>query len=199
MATKLAELNSVIKSGARPNKYRVLFPYAGKEIDILCHEISSPGRSVGTVEVFLKGRKYILAGDRSDDNSTDITFYNDPGLQLRSLFLNLVNGIQPYYTPNYVISTVDTPQTAETISGYLGQIQYNIGSLSTIPLTESTTPWYQTDIVIEQLDEQMNVTSRNVLMDAFVSTVGDIQYSDETAGDITKTTVTITHNGTIIV
>jgi hypothetical protein len=197
-AQKIAELGMVVKSGARNNKYRIQLPYAGKEVDILCHEINSPGRSIGTAEVFLKGRKYILAGDRSDDNSTELTFYNDPGLQLRTLFLNLIEGVQPYYTPNYVSPSDHIVQSVDTIGGYLDQIRYNLSSISAAPMTKDSTPWYQTDIVIEQLDDKMNVTSKNVLMDAFVSSVGDIQYTDET-GEVSSTTVTFTHNGNIIV
>jgi hypothetical protein len=55
-------------------------------------------------------------------------------------------------------------------------------------------PKYQFDLIIEQLDDEMNVTSKIKVQNAFVNIVGDIQYTDE-EGEVSKTTVTISYTG----
>ncbi len=100
MALKINELMQTIGSGARTNKYRVMFPFMGREFDIQCQEVTSPGRSLGAAEIFLRGRKFLLAGDRSDEGSLQITFYNEPGLKIRSFFLGLVDEVQSYLLGN---------------------------------------------------------------------------------------------------
>jgi hypothetical protein len=174
MAIKISELAHIIKSGARTNKYRVIFPHLGREIDVLCSEISSPGRNIGTTEVFLRGRKYLIAGDRSDDGTIEITFYNDSELRYINIFLDMINSIQSYDTPIY-LKGVQNP--SNTFLTYRNDV-----------------PLYQFDLTIEQLDENMNVTSRIKLLNAFVNIVGDIQYTDET-GEVSKTTVTLSYTG----
>ena len=84
--SKIRELEAVLGSGARNNKYRVIFPYFGREIDIQTHDVTAPGRSMGVAEVYLKGRKYQLAGDRSDEGTITLTFYNDPEMIIRRFF-----------------------------------------------------------------------------------------------------------------
>lgn len=96
---KIRELEAVLGAGARNNKYRVIFPYMGREIDIQVHDINSPGRSIGIAEVFIKGRKYQLAGDRSDEGSFSMTFYNDPEMLIRRFFLQIIGGIENYEVP----------------------------------------------------------------------------------------------------
>lgn len=167
---KISELSQIIKSGARTNKYRVLFAEKygnGKALDVLCSEVSSPGKSLGTVELYLRGRKYNIAGDRSDDGSTDITFYNDSGLELRNTFLEIIENVQNYDTPIY-------------FGG-------NTGFSEIIPE-------YQSDVIIEQLNGKGEIVSKIKLMDAWVQNVSDIQYTDE-SGDVSKTTVTLNYSG----
>ena len=101
---KIRELESIVREGARTNKYRLLIPFGGREIDIRCHDINAPGRSIGVAEVFLKGRKFQLAGDRSEEGSFTMTFYNDPKLELRNELLNMIDDIQSYYVPGYQYS-----------------------------------------------------------------------------------------------
>jgi len=100
MAIKIYELLQTIGSGARTNKYRLMFPFMGRDFDIQCQEVTSPGRSMGSVEIFLRGRKFLLAGDRSDEGSVQITFYNEPGLGTRNFFLAMIDDIQSYLLGN---------------------------------------------------------------------------------------------------
>ena len=97
--SKIRDTLAMVQSGARNNKYRLLFPLFGQEIDILCHASSNPGREMGTVEVYLKGRKYTMAGDMSDESSWTITIYNTQDFLVRNFFLKVIAGIQNFNTP----------------------------------------------------------------------------------------------------
>ena len=163
MALKIKELESIIGPGARSNKYRVLFPSFGRELDIQTHNITVPGASIGVSEVFLKGRKYQLAGDRSDEGTCSMTIYNDPGLNLRTFLMKTIDSIQSY-------------SLGRTFGG---QIALFGGALP-----------YQGDIVIEQLDHNQDPISKTVLHDAFITEVGSIEYQDE-IGEVLTTDVTI--------
>ena len=214
MATKISELNSVIGAGARTNKYRVLFPYLGKEIDIMCHEVSSPGRALGVVDVYLKGREIKIAGDRGDAGQITISFYNDPSLLVRNFFLKLISEVQSYEAPmtidaelvrNYVSSAeslglggiTNIYNSAINVIDYFNQIRYNLENLSGFvsgAFGQELKPFYQSDIVIQQLGDDEQIMSETILMDAWVNDVSEIQYTDE-SGDISRTTITISHSG----
>jgi hypothetical protein len=55
-------------------------------------------------------------------------------------------------------------------------------------------PWYQVDVTIEQLGPDENVLSTITLYDAFISSVNNISYTDET-GEISQTEITINYSG----
>ncbi len=97
--SKIRDTLAVVQSGARNNKYRILFPLFGQEIDILCNATTNPGREIGTVEVFLKGRKYQMAGDMNDEGTWSMTIYNTEDFLVRSFFLMVIGGIQNFNTP----------------------------------------------------------------------------------------------------
>jgi len=91
MANKLAELKSAIGAGARANKYRLNFSIPSaiptvselQNVDALCKSSSFPSMSIGQIEVFNQGRKLVLPGDTTYDNTWEVTFYNteDHGLR----------------------------------------------------------------------------------------------------------------------
>ena len=114
--SKIRDTLSLIQSGARNNKYRLLFPLFGQEIDILCHSSSNPGREIGTVEVYLKGRKYQMAGDMSEEGSWTITIYNTEDFLVRSFFLKVIAGIQNFNTP--VTLNESYNQMADVFQGF---------------------------------------------------------------------------------
>ena len=228
MATsKIREVEAVLGSGARNNKYRVIFPYFGRELDIQTHDVTAPGRSMGVAEVYLKGRKYQLAGDRSDEGSITLTFYNDPHLIIRRFFLQVVAGIQNYNLPLTIDGAMpDRGTDVMEIAGNIGQramIAFdeirnnfkNIGDLfqSLTPRTREnfhidlknhyskrgsgiyqSAPWYQTDIRVQQLDHNGQVTAESVYHSAFITDVSTIDYQDE-IGDVSTTTLTLAYTG----
>jgi len=208
MSIKINELVQMIGPGARTNKYRVLFPLLGRDFDIQCNEVQSSGRSLGTVDVYLRGREYKMAGDRSDEGTFTITFYNDPNLRIRSFFLMIISAIQDYTTPLSVsisisdeLSFFDKIQDAvNRFEGYLTEVKHNLSSLLSIAGFDffGGGTWYQMDMTIQQLDENGDASSTIVFHEAFITDVSEIQYTDDT-GDISKTTLTFTYTGSTIV
>jgi len=223
--SKIRELEAVLGSGARNNKYRVIFPYFGRELDIQTHDVTAPGRSMGVAEVYLKGRKYQLAGDRSDEGSITLTFYNDPEMILRRFFLQIVAGIQNYDLPVTIDGGVPESRSGMSIGGSIRQqamvafdeIKNNFRSLRTLfddlnPNSKKnytidvqnysrrgsgmyqSAPWYQTDIRVQQLDHNSEVSTESIYHSAFITEVSGIDYQDET-GDISTTTLTLAYTG----
>jgi len=124
---KISETLSILRSGARNNKYRIIYPLFGKEIDILCHTSSNPGREIGTVDVFLKGRKYIMAGDMADDGVWALTIYNTQDFLVRSFFLKVIAGIQNFNAP---LTLDDSAFMSEFFTGFNYSNNSNYGDSS---------------------------------------------------------------------
>ena len=87
MANKVNTLKKMLGSGARPNKYRISFSvppsvaYSKNDtntpegFNVLCKATSFPSVTIGQIEVFQQGRKFMLPGDTSYTNTWTATFY----------------------------------------------------------------------------------------------------------------------------
>ncbi len=167
---KIAQIQQKLQSGARTNKYRIIHPKFGEELDILCKSTTMPGRTMGTVEVFLKGRKYQMAGDMSDDGTWSFTIYNTEDFEIRDFFLGQMANIQSAEAP-------DTIQGTSTATPNL-----------------KNTPWYMDTVTIQQLNFEGSVVTEARLYNAFVSNVGPIEYTDE-QGEISNTEIELKYTG----
>lgn len=125
--SKTTELLNLVKAGARSNKYRIIFPFFSEDIDILCNSTSSPGREMGTTEIFLKGRKFNIAGDMSDDGTWEFTIYNTPDLLVRRFFLKVVGGIQNFQTPETIEASFEGASNLTPVYGGLNNS--NLGTV----------------------------------------------------------------------
>ncbi len=243
--SKIQDALNIIKSGARNNKYRVLYPVFGNEIDVVCKSTSMPGRSLGTVEVYVKGRKVQLAGEASDGDSWEIEFYNVPDHLHRRFFLKMIAGVHSNTTPDYLndggsippsridsgtnlsvsgtdnssgsslpsllngisdsVTKINTAYndiknvwgSAKKVSSNLKQAINGDWSALQSLISEngySSTPWYQQEVVIQQLDQNDNPVTEAVLHNCFVTEVGPVEYTDE-SGDISTTTVSFAYSG----
>ena len=204
--SKIREIESVVGPGARTYKYRVLIPFLGREVDIQCHDITSPGRTMGVAEVFLKGRKYQLAGDRADEGTFTMTIYNDPNLVLRRLFLMMIEGIQNSNVPttmeNFRHQTSDSLTEinniqSSSVSQVFDQVRNNLNSVSALTNIfgiGGDLPWYQSEMTIQQLNHDGKVVSSTVLHSAFITDVNALEYQDE-VGEISTSTLVFNYTG----
>lgn len=100
--SKINETLRTLQAGARNNKYRVIYPVLGQDLDIACNATTNPGRELGTVDVFIKGRKIQYAAEGLDEGTWELTMYNDPTLQHRNFFLEMINVIHSFAEPQYL-------------------------------------------------------------------------------------------------
>jgi len=116
--SKINDTLNKIQAGARNNKYRIFYDTLGEDFDIMVHSTSMPGREVSSTEVFVRGRKYKLAGEISDDGTWEATFYNDPDLLHRRFFLKMLDGIHNFNTPDYLLSGGERTESSLTGPDY---------------------------------------------------------------------------------
>jgi len=109
MALGLDGLKTVLGEGARSNKYRItIAKLGGEDVAIAGKAASLPGRTIGQAEVYSQGRKLPLGGDVTYD-TYDVTFYNNPTLDIRTKVEQWMTEIDDYH-PNV--------STEPSISGY---------------------------------------------------------------------------------
>ncbi len=91
MSNKIREIGHVLNATARLNKYRLSFAWpvgvSGTsnlaEVDIVCKGAEAPNKTLGTIDLWNQGRKLVIPGDTSFDNSWAVDFYLDESHQLR--------------------------------------------------------------------------------------------------------------------
>jgi len=90
-SSKLQELKTTLKMGARGNKYRVMIaapvgPTDDFLIDTVCKGASIPAKTIGQIEIWAQGRKLVVAGDATYENAWNLTFWNTQDMALRNAF-----------------------------------------------------------------------------------------------------------------
>ncbi len=198
MSAKINELLDFIGPGGRSNKYRIHYPGLGKVLDVVTKSTNMPGRDISVAEVFVRGRKYQLAAEVSEDGTWEIEIYNNEFHSERNFFLGLIDDTNSYNVPEYLDATLGA---AGSPVGDLIDSGLNVWNAirgqadrSSTFITNQGAPWYQQDIVIEQLNHDEVPVSRVILNHAFVTSVGSIEYSDE-IGDVTTSTISFAYSG----
>ena len=90
-SSKLQQLKNTLGMGARGNKYRVMLaaptgPTSDRLIDTLAKGGAIPAKTIGTIEVSTQGRKILLAGDATFENTWTLNFWNTQDMALRNDF-----------------------------------------------------------------------------------------------------------------
>ncbi len=165
---KVLEISTLLNAGARTNKYRIIYPDIGRDLDIMCKSASMPGKEIGTVEVYIKGRKYKMAGETSDAGEWQITIYNDENFEIRNFFLRLIERTHDNEIPITM---------GGAWSGFC-----NLG--------------YMSDIFVQQLDSKGDVKTEATLLRAFVTSVGPIEYTDE-VGEVSTSEISFSYSGMV--
>ncbi len=91
MANKITEISNVLGASGRQNKYKISFAWPSgvegssplNEIDILAKSATAPQRELGVIEVWNQGRKLVIPGDTTFDNSWSLDFYLQENHALR--------------------------------------------------------------------------------------------------------------------
>ena len=201
-----AELNTGI--GARTNKYvlELEVPISGspsiKSLNILCQSVSFPQRSMTSASVWRFGRKYNLRGETNFGDTCTIEFVDDSLLSVRrSLdrwFIDIddsklqdegLTGL--YRAPLEKLKGVGlSGREMNAKMDWAGSSRsYNTGFSKEY---NTSTPGYQTDIRVFQLDQVGNKISGYLMQNAFISEISQIEYRDDKENELTKFTAGIT-------
>jgi len=195
----ISEILDVVKSGARKNKYRVTVPTAGglsRDIDILCHTTSLPGKTLTPTEMIVKGRKALIRGEMSFDGSWEMTIYNTEDMEARNYFLEWIDEVMNTNMDaqgllgGLSVGGVSISEVSRAISG-VGDILTNL-SENPLSILGGLQPSYQRDIKIEQLDYEGDTQAEATLIGAFPTSIGQVDYDDST-GEISTTTITFAY------
>lgn len=91
MANKIREIGQVLNATARSNKYRLSFSWPTgvqgftslQDADIICKSATAPQREIGVIELWNQGRKLVIPGDTTFDNTWSVDFYAAENHQMR--------------------------------------------------------------------------------------------------------------------
>jgi len=155
----LQELKDNLKLGSRGNKYKVMLaapqgPTDDFVINTLAKGGAIPAKTIGTIEVWSQGRKLVIAGDASYENTWSLTFYNTQDHALRS-------GFDKWMT---FIDSVDTHSRAATShSDYMAEgaqiQQLNTSDNSVMAVYNFYNLWPTNISSIDMADDQQDTVT----------------------------------------
>lgn len=79
----IEKFKSTVRSGYRPNLYKMVIPVLGEKLEFLCKAAQLPGRNIGLIEVPYMGKKVKFAGDPTFDDLT-LTIMLDTDFQVKN-------------------------------------------------------------------------------------------------------------------
>ena len=87
----LEDLKTTLGMGARVNKYKVMLaapvgPTDDALIDTVCKGGAIPAKTMGQIEIMTQGRKLVVAGDATFENSWTLSFYSTQDHALKNKF-----------------------------------------------------------------------------------------------------------------
>jgi len=185
------ELVSIVNSGARGNKYRITIPVVeanfSRKFDFMVQSTTFPSKTITPVEVFIKGRKVQLRGETNLENTWDLTFYNTVDMKARRLLLEWMDEVHKNQWSPDSINQGPLRDVLDSIKS----IGKGISNLLENPLSlfDDGVISYQKNILIEQLDNNGNVTFKTLLIGAFPVNIGRTDLADS-EGNVTQSTVT---------
>jgi len=94
--SNIAALKQAVGAGGRVNKYKLKFnmpsavsPISNiSEADVLCKSTQFPGVTITPIEVYNQGRKLLIPGDTTYENTWTVIFYNTEDHALRRDMIN---------------------------------------------------------------------------------------------------------------
>lgn len=193
--------------GSRTNKYLLEFDLpmhhtVGLEkFNILCYATSLPQRSMSTATLWRMGRKYNVRGEVDYGGTWNLTFLEDSEMSVRRALeawhIDIDNSklqgtaLEGIYDP--VASKVRHRESDLYFRehGYKDQYFGATGAKLGSEYAPST-PRYQTDIKIFQLDQVGNRVLGYLMQNAFISEISAMEFADDQENQLSKTTGVIT-------
>ena len=173
MAIKIKELEQVLGSSARQNKYRVSFAFPASvsavtaldAIDILAKSTEAPQKEIGIIELWNQGRKLPIPGDTTYDNTWTVSFYLPEDHQLRKDMLEWQNKCDNFEENIHIKSPVDV----------------------------------FSDLKVAQLNSQGEVSAEYILHGCWPSVVGPVTFDDSAENSPSEFEITFTYTDWMMV
>jgi hypothetical protein len=174
---KIRQIQSALEAAGRANKYRVSFTFPSAldnkvdlaDVDVLAKSASAPAKNIGQIDLWNQGRKLVIPGDTSFENTWDLSFYISEDHKLRFDMLKWQNLCDNFHknthagTPGAVMTSLKVeqldsagnPTAAYTIHNCfpttVGEITYGDDSENTV--TECSVTFSYTDFVVGSGEE----------------------------------------------
>lgn len=163
-------------------------------MDIICHSASLPGRVITPVDITLKGKKTQIVGETDLSNSWTATFYNDSEMKIRKYFTRWIESL---HSLEYESGSGLFPSLggiARAIKSNVRSLQRTVNSLKNNSLTnilngQVEIPYYQKDIIVQQLNGNNEPIFEVTILGAFPINIEDIAL-DSTNSELSSTSVT---------
>lgn len=193
--TTISDLKKNLGSGLglRKNRYLIEVPVPGSEgqkLNILCMATSLPERTIGTIDVYSKGRKYKVRGETEFPGTYNISIMDDSDMSIRKLFdawADLVDQTAPREDGILGVLGNNAKGLAGSISGLINAANtfksaFSVDNGLSFVLNAFTgtyaAPLYQTEVNIWQLDQNGNKVYGYQLQNAYPISVGTVELDD---------------------
>lgn len=197
--------------GLRKNKYMLELPIptvSGETLNILCQSAGLPERNISTVDLWHKGRKYVVRGETDFGGEYEISIVDDDQMSIRKLFDNWLKEIDntrpdtnssilgssfEAIAPNLIGEIGAGVKLAKQVKNVLSSPD-NLSSFVVSQLDSSqglAGATYQVDVNIWQIDNNHQPVYGYKLQNAFPKNIGIISLEDGDENTLSEFTVTM--------
>ena len=215
--TTINDLKYNLGAGSRKNKFLLELSFGNLDsakFNCLCTSASFPSRTINTVTVSRHGRKYPMRSETDYGNTYEVTVLDDDKLTLRKFFdswLTVIDDTTKESSNFYAMQdsrnsffnklrkagsalkdVVDGVQSIASnpkafASKILGKTIGNITGSSTF-----NNPEYQAELTVWQLDGLGNKVYGYNLENVFITSIGEVTYSDSELDTLVEYNLTFT-------
>ena len=192
----------------RSNRYLLEIPVDGtmsKKLAILARGARMPQVSNHTVDLWHKGRKFTVRGERESGGEIEFTFIDDSDCKLRQIFDEMIYDVDnPVPGPQNVLAGIfgetyqELVDIANSVIGAINRVRsaFQIKTPSQLKdaLLGNNSPHYQHYINIWQLDRVGQSIYGYQLTNCFIKGMSETTFSDEENDQLTELTVTFQYS-----
>lgn len=193
----------------RSNIYLLLVSVPGalsKKLAILCQSTSLPERTIGSVELFIKGRRFRVRGETDLQATYTVNFIDDSEMKVRELFMNWMREVDNTTLNKENALGIFGDFANDLVNGVSGIVK-SINNIKTLfsfdkglnffqnALTNNEgSPYYMRDVEIWQLSKTREKVKGYRLTNCFVTSVGAVETSDEEVDALSRFSVDFTYS-----
>lgn len=197
--------------GLRKNRYMIEIPVptvSGETLNILCQSAGLPERSMNTVDVWHKGRRYTMRGETDYGGEYEISIVDDSAMEIRAMFdtwMKTIDNTRPdknssllgasfeELAPGLIGTLESVVQVGNMVKNALKSPQqlanFALGLLDSSNMGPSAE--YQVDVNIWQMDRGDGNVYGYKLQNAFPKAIGIVTLEDGDENTLSEFSVTL--------